>query len=836
MVSVDTYIENLGLLSIGTVALYLSARSLSLPPTKWQDRMIFGAILGVVSAIVMYFPIQGPLGAVFDTRAGALVVAGYFGGPVAGLVAALFGAVARYTVGGAAVVGGITSVFLYAGAGALYAAYAPGWVRGRGGIVQMTLLAGFSTLAVLPSFFIGQSFPTGLAILSTRWVELVGGNLLSVLLLGQVVQRFVSDLSERDAVKAKLRWTDLARDAAGIWIWSYDIERDRLTWDDNMSGQAGLVRRGKVGTFDAFEALVDRRDFERVKAAFHASMERGTEFDVSFRTRGGPEGVRHMRVHGTFSGGTPGKPTFALGVTIDETAQVMLLADNDLKGSALDSAVCGVLITDALADNAIVYVNSAFTRISGYTAAEVLGRNCRFMNEGIEEQPGLVELRAHIRSGLPYETTVLNRRRDGTEFWNSLRVSPIHDANGMVTHFIGIQEDVTEHRAAQAAVIAARDELQAVLTSAPYAILTIDEHHRITTVNQAAEKLFDWPAAEIVGQAVDILLPADMRSGHAQLVSNYLVDPGARAGPMAGLRIVQARRRDGTTFSASVSLARYEHCGRPAVAVTAHDMTEAVAAKDRLTEISSELARQLDAAQAANFSKNRFLANMSHELRTPLNAIMGFSEMLEAAAPERIDPERVREYAGHIHRSGAHLLDLINDVLDLSKIESDAFPIQIEAYDAVHIVQGAIETIQPIAASKDIVVHVESDAFDPILCDRRAIHQCTLNILSNAIKFSPRKSSVLMRIEADESFGYIRITDEGPGISAEIVEQIGKPFVRSSHPGVASIEGTGLGLAITQNLMLKQGGSLKVESAIGHGTTATLTIPLRPTAQRNVNL
>lgn len=836
MTSVDSYIENLGLLCIGSVALYLSAQYLSLPPKRWQERVLLGTIFGIISAIVMHVPIQGPSGAVFDTRAGALVVAGYFGGPVAGLVAALFGAIARYQIGGAAVIGGITSVFLYIGAGALFAAYAPGWVRNRGGIVEMTLLAGFSTVAVLPSFFIGQSFPTGLAILSSRWVDLVGGNLVSVILLGQIVRRLASDLAERDAVKAKLRLTDLARDAAAIWIWNYDIEQDRLEWDDNRIESAGLARRVKVGTFDAFKALVDKRDFERVKAEFHAALERGAEFVSSFRTREGPEGVRHIRIRGTFGGGTPGKPAFAVGVTIDETVQAMLIADNNLKSLALDSAVCGVIITDALAGNQIVYVNSAFTKISGYTEAEALGRNCRFMNEGIEMQASLADLRDHIQAGQSYETTVLNRRRNGTDFWNSLRVSPIRDANGLVTHFIGIQEDVTEHRRRQDEVIAARDELQAVLTSAPDAILTIDADHRIATFNMAAERLFGWPAADVIGQPVGVLVPGSVRFGHAKLVSGYLADPTARAGLMVGQRIVQAQRRDGTTFAASVSLARYEHSGRPAVAVTAHDMTETVVTRERLTEISSELTRQLQAAQAANLSKSNFLANMSHELRTPLNAILGFSEMLTMAAPDRIRPEKVYEYAGHIHRSGAHLLELINDVLDLSKIESDAFPIQIESYDAVQIVRGAIETIQPIAASKDIIIYVESDEIEPILCDRRAIHQCTLNILSNSVKFSPRSSSVLMRIEADESFAYIRVTDEGPGIPAEVVQQIGRPFIRSSNPGLASIEGTGLGLAITQNLMLRQGGSLRVDSEVGHGTTATLTIPLRPPAQRNANL
>lgn len=836
MIGATSYIDNIGLLCIGAVVFHLCAVDVTLPGARWPRRMLFGAILGVISAVVMHYPVRDLSGAAFDTRAGAVVIAGYFGGPVAGAVAALFGAVARYDVGGPAMAGGIVSVFLYAGSGVLFAAIAGRWATRLPGSIELTLLAAFSTVAVLPSFFVGQPASTGLTILSNGWLHLAGGNLASVLLLGLVVRRLLSIVGERDAIQAKLRWTDLARDAAGLCIWSYDIERDRLTWDDNKTAAPGLAGRSKIGTLEAFEAIVDKRDLDRVRTSFRAAMQQGAEFTERFRTRSGLNGARHVRVHGRFGGGTTGRPAFAVGVTIDETNQVRLIADNGLKGSALDSAVCGVIITDALADNAIVYVNSAFTKISGHSAAEVMGRNCRFMSEGLGEQPEFAELRAHVRAGLAFETTVLNRRRDGSVFWNSLRVSPIRDANGLVTHFIGIQEDVTEHLRAQSAVVAARDELKAVLESAPDAILTVDSRRCVATFNRAAEQLFGWPSAEIIGNPVDVLVPAGVRSGHRKLIGDYLIDPEARTGPMTGPRVVQALRRDGTTFPASVSLARYEHSGRPAVAVTARDMTEIVATRERLTETSSELARQLEAAQAANLSKNRFLANMSHELRTPLNAILGFSEMLEARESLRLDHRKVGDYAGHIHRSGMHLLELINDVLDLSKIESDAFPIQLDAYDINHIIQGAIEIIQPTARAKNISIDVDRGEFEPVLCDRRAIHQCVLNILSNSIKFSPPGSSVLTRIESDSDFLYFRISDQGPGIPAEVLAQIGQPFVRGTDPGIASIEGTGLGLAITQNLMLRQGGRLKIDSELGRGTTATLAIPHRQHPQRNVNL
>jgi two-component system cell cycle sensor histidine kinase PleC len=272
-------------------------------------------------------------------------------------------------------------------------------------------------------------------------------------------------------------------------------------------------------------------------------------------------------------------------------------------------------------------------------------------------------------------------------------------------------------------------------------------------------------------------------------------------------------------------LSRYIHRGRPVVAAIAQDMSEIVAANDRMTGLTERLTEQLRVAKEANDAKTRFLANMSHELRTPLNAILGFSDMLMSMGVERIGPERALDYVRDIHRSGAHLLDLINDVLDLARIESGALPLAIQSHDPARLVDDALEIVDPIAKARHVEVRRSVDAEARVMCDRRAMQQCLLNLLSNAIKFSDSGGGISVSVTLAPQAARFTISDDGPGIPADVLANIGQPFVRSIHPLVASREGTGLGLAITRKLVEGQGGRLEIDSAPGRGTRVTIDLP-----------
>ncbi len=240
---------------------------------------------------------------------------------------------------------------------------------------------------------------------------------------------------------------------------------------------------------------------------------------------------------------------------------------------------------------------------------------------------------------------------------------------------------------------------------------------------------------------------------------------------------------------------------------------------------TSDLTAALHQAEAANHAKTRFLAIMSHELRTPLNAIIGFADLMHHLGPQQLGHDRMREYCQDIKNSGALLLEIINDVLDFGRLEEGTAVIEtkIESVDAT--IAQALETINPLASAKsiDVIVNVTENAEG--YYSSGAMRQCLINILSNAVKFSPSGSTVSISAENNDGRLILEVRDQGIGIEADLLPKLGNAFMRGSSPLVTSSEGAGLGLAITKRLLELQGGSLNISSIPGEGTAVVLTVP-----------
>jgi len=282
-----------------------------------------------------------------------------------------------------------------------------------------------------------------------------------------------------------------------------------------------------------------------------------------------------------------------------------------------------------------------------------------------------------------------------------------------------------------------------------------------------------------------------------------------------------------------VSLTGYAirlHKGSRREIVLSHEKTELIAALSKSME-ESNIARAR--AEEASRSKSQFLANMSHELRTPLNAIIGFSEVMNREVFGPLENERYRQYSSDIHESGQHLLALINDVLDISKIEAGQFSIKFERVDLRAIADEAQKLIELRASVNDISIKRDFGADLPDLeADARAVCQIWLNLLSNAVKFAPNGSEIRMVADytADGSF-FVGVEDNGPGIPenelATVLETFGQGTEGKSRPG----SGTGLGLAIVKGLTEAHGGTFVLESEVGNGTRAKAVFPERCIAQ-----
>ncbi len=291
---------------------------------------------------------------------------------------------------------------------------------------------------------------------------------------------------------------------------------------------------------------------------------------------------------------------------------------------------------------------------------------------------------------------------------------------------------------------------------------------------------------------------------------------------------------------------RFHHAYRrtESLAVDLRLLNEAL--ETRITERTQELSAKLSllqeqqvqletarkAAVAANQAKSRFLANMSHELRTPLNAILGFSEIIRDRIFGEAAQARYSAYAGDIHRSGQHLLRLINDILDLSKIEAGKLELRPKMLRVSDEVQCAVELVTLAARSKSVSLDVSVSDDLEVLADQRALQQILLNLLSNAVKFTPEGGKVAVTSRRDGTFVSLRVADTGIGIAPQDLERVLENFGQAAHDVTTREErGTGLGLPIAKGLAEAHGGHLHLASVLGQGTTVTITLPASAAAR-----
>jgi PAS domain S-box-containing protein len=382
-----------------------------------------------------------------------------------------------------------------------------------------------------------------------------------------------------------------------------------------------------------------------------------------------------------------------------------------------------------------------------------------------------------------------------------------------------------------------RDQLKAsqvhfakIIELSTDAIISVDSHGRITLFNTGAEAMFGYPAARVLGRPLEILIPKRFRGRHRAHIASFIGGDKGSMRRMGQRGEILARRKGGAEFPAEASIMHYIVQNEPVLTAILRDISDRVA-----TEAARhEAMRQ---AELANRAKSEFLANMSHELRTPLNAIIGFTEVMTRETFGPLGSPRYRGYCKDIGEAGRHLLCLINDVLDVSKIEAGQMrPLESEV-DVAAILQACLRMVRERALAADLLVHVNvADDLPALLCDERLLKQMLLNLLSNAIKFTLEGSITVNALVAADATLQISVADTGIGIAGADIPKALQPFGQVDSTLTRRFGGTGLGLHLTRSMVELHGGHLDLTSTIGIGTTATLTFPagrLRPRRTRN---
>jgi PAS domain S-box-containing protein len=378
--------------------------------------------------------------------------------------------------------------------------------------------------------------------------------------------------------------------------------------------------------------------------------------------------------------------------------------------------------------------------------------------------------------------------------------------------------------------IQAEARLREFLEAAPDAIIEVDHHGRIVMLNRVTEQLFGYQREELLGAPIETLMPAATRERHVGHRSGYVAEPGTR--PMGLGMTLAAQRKDGSEFPVEISLSPIRSSDSFSVMAIVRDVTERRVFEEQIRKANLELEARNREIENANQLKSEFLASMSHELRTPLHTIIGFTELLEEESQGPLN-EAQKRFAGHVHRDSVHLLELINDILDLSKIEANRLELRIESFDLGDVVREAFQGIIPAAGAKDIILEdrVEGQAF--ILADRVRVREIMTNLLSNAVKFTPRGGRVWVKaFGAIDEFISVSVSDTGIGIAPGDQSAIFDRFRQVGLTTSGVRQGTGLGLAIVKSLVELHGGSVSVDSTPGQGSVFTFTLPRDPDRRR----
>ena len=457
----------------------------------------------------------------------------------------------------------------------------------------------------------------------------------------------------------------------------------------------------------------------------------------------------------------------------------------------------------------ILLVNSQTEKLFGYPRAELLGQavevlvppRFRSKHPGHRNQYFAEPRPRGMGAGLE----LYGLRKNGDEFPVEISLSPLETPEGLIVS--GSIRDLTERRRAEA-------KFRGLLESAPDAIVIVNQTGRIVLINSQTERLFGYARGELLGQPIEILVPQRFRPQHAGDRDGYFDEPRVRE-MGAGLDLFGIRR-NGDEFPVEISLSPLETEDGLLVSSSIRDVTDRKRAERTLQEKNVELER-------ASQAKDRFLASMSHELRTPLNAIIGFTGTLLMRLPGPLTADQEHQLQT-VRSSARHLLSLINDLLDLAKIESGKVEIDTESIACQLVLNDVVTTLRPLAEVKGLMFELSMPAQDVMVrTDRRAFSQIMLNLANNAIKFT-EAGLVRLEVSANSGFVEVRVIDSGVGIKAEDQQKLFKAFSPVAAATRRS-DGTGLGLHLSQKLAELLGGSISFSSEFGRGSTFTLSLP-----------
>ncbi|MFZ6026627.1 MAG: PAS domain S-box protein [Chloroflexota bacterium] len=486
---------------------------------------------------------------------------------------------------------------------------------------------------------------------------------------------------------------------------------------------------------------------------------------------------------------------------------------------AVEASPTSIVITDS--EGKICYVNPKFTQVTGYRPEEVIGENPRILKTDRTPARTHQELWETIRAGESWHGEFCNRKKNGTLYWEFASISPIVSPDGQITHYVAIKEDITERKQIETLLHESEVRFRQLVENAGDVIYRTDENGYITYVNPTGLHVTGYQESELVGKHyLEFAEPQERhkmarfykRQFLARQPSSYYefaLRPTAVGEIWLGQN-VQIIEEDGRVIGFQAM---------------ARDITE----RKRFEEA---LALARDQALEGSKVKSQLLSKVNHELRTPLGGILGYAELLRTHAFGPLNAEQT-DAVSQIVESVNYLTVIVNELLDAAQIEARKLTIHLQWCNPRDVLKQVEAKMAPLAGVKGLTLHIETTPDLParILTDSQRLQQVLINLVGNAIKYTPSGSIRVKASAPDTTHWVLQVSDTGVGIPPEALQYIFEPFRQVDNSVTRENRGTGLGLSITRQLVELMGGEIRADSEIGNGSAFTVRLPIRNDAQ-----
>jgi PAS domain S-box-containing protein len=512
--------------------------------------------------------------------------------------------------------------------------------------------------------------------------------------------------------------------------------------------------------------------------------------------------------------------TYVIALVKDISKQKETEFDFMLRTKALESASNGIIITDATKpDNPIIYFNSAFEKLTGYSKDEILNKNCRFLQGNDKAQKALDKLRKAIKSNDSCLVRLRNYKKDGTLFWNDLYITPITNKSGEVTNFIGVQNDVTIRVRAEEE----KNHLATIFNESLNEIYVFDaDTLKFINVNRGALKNIGYTIEELKS-----MTPIDLKLDMDELFFRNTYTTALLSQSVEYVEFETAHiRKDGTTYPITVHLQLSHLNEKPVFVAIILDITEHKNYTEKLEKTVIERTKQLQKAlskeKELNELKTKFLSLVSHEFKTPLSGISTSVMLLEKYKLIEEHDKRKRHF-GIIKDKVHYLTAILNDFLSIERLESGSFNYKFSSFKLSKVINEVVYTANMLLKEGQRINYPDDIDDITLYQDERILELVLSNVIQNAVKYSGENSKINIHVNQDKTNTVFKIKDWGIGIPHNDLENVFTQYFRAEN--VLNMPGTGIGLNIVKTHLENLGGSISLKSIENKGTTVTLYIP-----------